>query len=194
MGCIAVDDLSQGMVLSEDVRDVHCRLLLSKGQKICDNHLRILKIWGICQVQVVGGHKEGGWPCPATRSLIDMPRFRPRSRRFSKIWIPATKPFTRFIMPHWRIVAGKTAPTRTCTARVCRTACALRGGIEEIRRRIVRENLQLPDAPTIISELNAVIADPFATSNDVAQVVHKSPTLASHLLKIVNSAYYGFPF
>jgi putative nucleotidyltransferase with HDIG domain len=45
----------------------------------------------------------------------------------------------------------------------------------------------------IISELNQVMADPLATSNDVAQVVSKSPSLAAMLLKIVNSAYYGFP-
>ena len=38
-----------------------------------------------------------------------------------------------------------------------------------------------------------VITDPFATSNDVAQVVNKSPSLAALLLRIVNSAYYGFP-
>ena len=46
MGYIAVDNLKQGMVLSEDVRDINTRLLLSKGQKIEPKHIRILRIWG----------------------------------------------------------------------------------------------------------------------------------------------------
>jgi putative nucleotidyltransferase with HDIG domain len=52
---------------------------------------------------------------------------------------------------------------------------------------------KLPESPTIISELNQVIADPLATSDDVANVVNTSPSLAATLLKMVNSVYYGFP-
>ena len=37
-----------------------------------------------------------------------------------------------------------------------------------------------------------MIADPLATSNDVARVVNTSPSLSALLLRIVNSAYYGF--
>lgn len=47
--------------------------------------------------------------------------------------------------------------------------------------------------PEIISELNAVISDPLGTSNDIAQVVNKSPALVALLLNLVNSAFYGFP-
>jgi HD-like signal output (HDOD) protein len=192
MGCIAVDDLSQGMVLSQDVRDVHCRLLLSKGQKICDNHLRILKIWGVCQVHVVGGHKEE-----------DDPVLLPDPDRYAKVQATVEALFKNLDTRHETIhVLYHAALAHRCEQTGAhenvhrpRLAHSVRawGGTEEIRRRIARENLQLPDAPTIISELNTVIADPFATSNDVAQVVNKSPSLASHLLKIVNSAYYGFP-
>ena len=53
MGYIAVDSLEQGMILSEDVRDINTRLLLSKGQKIVPKHIRILKIWGVTEVHVV---------------------------------------------------------------------------------------------------------------------------------------------
>jgi hypothetical protein len=48
MGSISVDSLKKGMVLSEDVLDINARLLLSKGQQI-------IKIWGITEVNIVGG-------------------------------------------------------------------------------------------------------------------------------------------
>ena len=54
MGHIAVENLEQGMVLEEDVYDINTRLLLSKGQKLANNHIRILKIWGVSEVKVVG--------------------------------------------------------------------------------------------------------------------------------------------
>ena len=53
MSYIAVDNLKQGMVVDQDVRDINDRLLLSKGQEINDKHLRILKIWGVAEVSVV---------------------------------------------------------------------------------------------------------------------------------------------
>ncbi len=192
MGCIAVDDLSQGMVLSEDVRDVHCRLLLSKGQTICENHLRILKIWGVCQVNVVGGRKEEGDP-----------PVQPDPDEFAKVQATVSTLFRNLDTRHetirtlYQAAVAHRCGQKRATVQVplvlAPHSMSAWGGTEAIRRRIVRENLQLPDAPNIISELNAVITDPFATSNDVAQVVNKSPSLASHLLKIVNSAYYGFP-
>ncbi|MEJ2657650.1 MAG: hypothetical protein P8012_10715 [Desulfobacterales bacterium] len=53
MGMVHVDNLEVGMVLSEDVKDISSRLLLTKGQKIQSNHIRIFKIWGITEVSVV---------------------------------------------------------------------------------------------------------------------------------------------
>lgn len=54
MGCISVDASEKDMVLSEDVFEINARLLLSKGQQITPKHIRILKVWGIIDVQVVG--------------------------------------------------------------------------------------------------------------------------------------------
>ena len=53
MGIIHVDRLKENMVLSEDVRDLNTRLLLSKNLKIKSKHIRTLKMWGITEVNVV---------------------------------------------------------------------------------------------------------------------------------------------
>lgn len=58
MGIIHVDRLKENMVLSEDVRDLNTRLLLAKDLKIRPKHVRILKIWGITEVNVVAGELD----------------------------------------------------------------------------------------------------------------------------------------
>ncbi len=58
MGYIGIDQLNQGMVLADDVKDMNARLLLSKGLKIESKHIRMFKMWGISEVDVVGDHDD----------------------------------------------------------------------------------------------------------------------------------------
>ena len=65
MGVVRTDNLREGMVLSQDIRDVNGRLLLAKEDKIRPNHIRIFKTWGIAEVVVLGdsgSEEEGGRP------------------------------------------------------------------------------------------------------------------------------------
>jgi HD-like signal output (HDOD) protein len=50
----------------------------------------------------------------------------------------------------------------------------------------------LPEVPSLVYELNEIIVDPLSSAGDIAQVVNKSPSLTATLLKIVNSAFFGF--
>jgi len=42
------------MILSEDIRDLRGRLLLKKGQKIREDHIRVFKMWGVTEVNIYG--------------------------------------------------------------------------------------------------------------------------------------------
>lgn len=192
MGCVAVEDLSQGMVLSEDVRDIHCRLLLSRGQVISEKHLRILKIWGVCAVNVVGSPK-GAEDASETLDPERMARTQAitdRVFRHLDTGHETIQGIYQEALAYRYAHPGAAFPGERWSAAGHKGATV---DADSIRTRISTVDLKLPDAPPIISELNAVIADPFATSNDVARVVNKSPALAALLLRIVNSAYYGFP-
>ena len=192
MGYIAVDNLKQGMVLSRDVHDINTRLLLSKGQKIEPKHIRILRIWGVMEVNVVGAEENAPTAMPAFDSEEAQRVKRTIGRVFKNLDL--THPMVNeicqaslasrlqgdFKSPPAFEYQSDLAPGTLCPP-------------EQIKRQIQKIDVQLPAAPTIIEELNSVITDPFATSNDVAQVVNKSPSLAALLLRIVNSAYYGFP-
>ena len=56
---------------------------------------------------------------------------------------------------------------------------------------LVNNTIELPTMPEVLLKLNDVIADPEASAEDVANVVSKDPAVATNILRIVNSAYYG---
>lgn len=58
---------------------------------------------------------------------------------------------------------------------------------------LFKGDLQLTAPPTIYLELQKIIGDPNKSLNDAAFIIEKDAALAIRLLKIVNSAFYGFP-
>jgi len=58
---------------------------------------------------------------------------------------------------------------------------------------LFRGDLQLSSPPTIYFELQKVIEHPGKSLNDAAFIIEKDAALSLKLLRIVNSAFYGFP-
>ncbi|MGE3175385.1 MAG: HDOD domain-containing protein [Planctomycetota bacterium] len=58
---------------------------------------------------------------------------------------------------------------------------------------LVNSTIELPTMPEVLIKLNEVMADPNASAESVAKVVSKDPAVATNMLRIVNSAYYGLP-
>ena len=56
---------------------------------------------------------------------------------------------------------------------------------------LVNNTIELPTMPEVLLRLNEVLADPDTSADDIAKVVSKDPAVATNLLRIVNSAYYG---
>jgi len=60
-------------------------------------------------------------------------------------------------------------------------------------RKALREVKNLPTLPGIISKLTRMAEDPNTTTEQMGRVISKDHILAAKLLKLVNSAFYGFP-
>ncbi|WP_367155206.1 HDOD domain-containing protein [Methylomonas sp. HYX-M1] len=58
---------------------------------------------------------------------------------------------------------------------------------------LLRGDLKLASPPTVYLALTKVIEDPNKSNRDAAAVIESDAGLAMRLLKIVNSAYFGFP-
>lgn len=58
---------------------------------------------------------------------------------------------------------------------------------------IVNTTVELPTMPEVLTKINEVTAGANASAESVAAVVSKDPAVATNMLRIVNSAYYGLP-
>ena len=192
MSYIAVEKLKEGMVLDEDVHDLNTRLLLSKGQKVAQNHIRILKIWGVTRVRIIGEEIENaanelsieGIDADHLKQTIDLV-FKNANLKNEIIKEIYKASLIQRLISKAKKTSGSDHRWEMDHEPLAKPL--------KVREKINHEDVQLPETPTIITELNKVIDDPLATSDEVAQIVHTSPSLAAMLLKIVNSAYYGFP-
>ncbi len=60
-------------------------------------------------------------------------------------------------------------------------------------RTALREIKNLPTLPGIVFKLTKMAEDPDTTTEQMGKVISKDHILAAKLLKLVNSAFYGFP-
>jgi HD-like signal output (HDOD) protein len=58
---------------------------------------------------------------------------------------------------------------------------------------LVKSAIKLASLPSIYLRLNEVTNDARSTSTDVARVIQEDTSLSARLLRLVNSAFYGFP-
>lgn len=66
--------------------------------------------------------------------------------------------------------------------------------IDEAQFRRKLENLQnLPAFPEMLDKFNAMVSDPTVSLNQVGELIGQDQLLSIKILKLVNSAFYGFP-
>lgn len=58
---------------------------------------------------------------------------------------------------------------------------------------LVKSCGDLASLPSVYERLSAVIRNRKATANDIGKVVSEDPSLTARLLRLVNSAFFGFP-
>ncbi len=64
---------------------------------------------------------------------------------------------------------------------------------QELHRKIYARIEELPTLPAVIPKLLSLIDDPRSSAGDVTEIISRDPSLTAKLLKVANSAYYGFP-
>ncbi len=192
MAIVHTDKIHEDMILSEEVTDIKGRLLLKKGQKIESGHIRILKMWGITEVNIVGEASSEDEKI----STID-------PELLEKITDATTQNFKHVDLNH----PAMSELFRLCivlkSQNVISKGTNMIAPIEnkdsttlikpDVRKKIMQQEVKLPEIPTIVFELNDIMADPLSSADDIAKIVSKSPSLAAILLRIVNSSFYGFP-
>lgn len=192
MPFLPIDQLKQGMVLAADVTDANGRLLLSMGQPVAAKHLKIFKMWGVPEVRVQhggGGETEDLNPLDPEAMRRVAEALKP-SFSDNDLTHPAVAEIFRQAVIHRSRNAGGLHPESL--ARPLNDPAPSTSGLQ-MRKKIRSREIKLPESPSLVFELNDIIADPFSSADDIARVISKSPGLSALLLRIVNSALYGFP-
>ena len=195
MGSVRIRNLKTGMVLADDVKDIKGLLLLPKGRTIGPEHIRIFKIWGIPQVPVIESPHAADEPdapaldparLQAVRAALEN-RFRLTDRRHPAIQEIFAQTLQVAASGAFPTAAGPCLPEPEMQTEQPAQPC------EDFLKKLIDRNILLPEIPSIVFELNEVIANPLSTADQMAQVINKSPSLTAQLLRIVNSSFYGLP-
>ncbi len=64
---------------------------------------------------------------------------------------------------------------------------------EEKTRSIKQKVRELPSLPEVVNKVTQLVQDPKSSAADLSEVISQDSGLTSRVLKLVNSAYYGFP-
>ncbi|RQD74396.1 HDOD domain-containing protein [Desulfonatronospira sp. MSAO_Bac3] len=197
MGRILVDDIKPGMVLDDDVRDFNGRFLLGKGLSVQEKHLRIFKIWGVSEVTVQGdGAEQDDEPeefsreerrKAASQILERFPHYDPQHKVSRKL-------LEIFILWKCRYPGGFYTSDAWHEALDNHTPPSERNRGEPVDPSvIIRDETRMPSLPDIFFQIQEAIQDPRTSARHLADIISKDQGLTSRLLKLVNSAFYGFP-
>ena len=204
MASISIDAIEPGMVLAEDLRHSSGRFLLGKGVELDQRHLRVLKIWGVRSVEVEGSpdgleSPHGDEIDPAALEAAE----RWTARRFSPDLLshPFLKELFRIcVLRKAREMARRQSPEeeRVSSPPEANPVSEQGRNLPSFKRQIdlqalVDREMGLASLPDIFLEISRVISDPRSSAVHVADVISKDTSLSARLLKIVNSAFYGFP-
>ncbi len=58
---------------------------------------------------------------------------------------------------------------------------------------LIKNNDGVPSLPVIFTQINEAVEDPRSSMRDIAQIISTDQSLSARLLRLVNSAFFGFP-
>jgi putative nucleotidyltransferase with HDIG domain len=200
---ITLDSIKPGMALASDILVSDGRFVFSKGAILSPADVRILKIWGVHSVEVECPSAETK---PLTEETVD-PVTRGRAEEFTRSRFSLTDMDHPFIQELFHICVVRNARRMMQTSEPA-DVCFQGESVLNLSARehngcpapevdlnaLVDEATDLASLPTIFMEISEVISDPRSSAVHVANVISKDVNLSAKLLRLVNSAYYSFPY
>lgn len=179
------------MILGDDVVNREGRLLFLKNQVITQKEIRTLKMWGIPEITIMTENRNE--PESGT-GLKDH-----RARQFLDNWFSHNDMANPVVEILYDICLDRLGKNQFEISALFekkpkKEIPAGPDGNRPVKdvHHLLNDRLKLPALPSIFSEINEAIQNPRCSGKDIAAIVSKDPSLSATLLKIVNSAYYGF--
>jgi HD-like signal output (HDOD) protein len=211
MGMLKVSHLKPQMVVCGDLKDKNGRLLVAAGTRLTENHIRIIKIWGVIEADIEGVSEAD--VVPPEEAMIDPELLRAAAEalavpfRYNDLEEPALAELFRIgrrrkalEMANSSAAGGSPPPPPPPLRAPPKRWDDIPPGIllteenpiDQIRR-LIRRDIKLTTLPAIFNRINEAIMKPSSSSHDIADLISKDTSLSARLLKLVNSAFYGYP-
>lgn len=85
MGAINLENIQPGMILARDAKDLNGRILLAAGTEITEKHLRVFKIWGVSEAEIVGIDQED--VAAKTAAQVDPANLKDAEEKTQKLFV-----------------------------------------------------------------------------------------------------------
>ena len=199
MAKVNIRDLRPGMKLADDVVGNNGRLLLVKGTVFDEKQLRVLNIWGVTEVDILGVDKEEVED--TVRAELDDAVLKACEEHIRKIFGTASLD-NEFAAELFRISVQWYARqvqegAKTChqaygsapAASSCKTLCTDKTA--PTLAQVVAKGQKVISMPTAYFRIVEALKDPYCSAGQLAGIVDKDIGLSARLLKVVNSPAYG---
>lgn len=203
MATIELSELDPGMVLATDLRAPNGRFLLGKGAHVTSDHLEVMAAWGVVEVEVEGLSDQ---ELELKRSAhIDPSRMQAAEEKTRQRFAHANLDHegmgqlfqTSVLMEAQRLTDGtiETGNKDSDSADGHTDSPPLPASAERKVEpgSLIRDKIKLPSLPVIFDQINDALNDPRSSATYLAGIISKDASLSALLLKLVNSAFYGFP-
>lgn len=191
MRTVKISELAIGQTVAADVTNVHQQVIMPAGAVIDEHRRRVLKAWGIQDVAV--NDPTASDPPPAVvsespevkdsiLSLGDDPgRPHPALRELVDAASRAGPALSALVMD----AAPPLPPLKEAVSRA-------RSGTLSVEALVANARV-LPSLPSVYFQVDRVINHPNSSVSDIGAVLGNDQALCARLLRIANSAFYGFP-
>ncbi|MDD5167801.1 MAG: HDOD domain-containing protein [Syntrophales bacterium] len=200
MGILSIKTLEPNMVLADDLKDSSGRLLIAKGTTLTEKYLKICKMWGVVEADIEGITSD---ECTVEGETD----FNPEDLAMASEFVH--KRFCRTDMYHPAI----RELINLCVIRKAKGKKIDQDNFKEVSwspeqikdmerrkpfiinmKKLINEDTKLSTLPVIYRQILEAISKPSSSSYDIENVISKDTNLSARLLRIVNSAFYGYPY
>jgi HD-like signal output (HDOD) protein len=194
---IALADVAVGMVLDRDVVDKRGRLVVPAGVTITDRHVNAFKVWGITEIVITSDDDA-----PASVGIVDEAQLRAIAEQFDDLFKLTDKAHPAIVeirkvclLRRSKLVAAGIPLPKDPLADLPQDEPLPRSGDMRFRSGAdwVKSLGSLPSLPDVYYRLTQIIDHPRSSAKDIARVIEDDAALTARLLRLVNSAFYGFP-
>jgi HD-like signal output (HDOD) protein len=187
---VRVQEIVLGQTLAADVTNIHGQVILPTGSVLGRHQRTLLKAWGIVEVQVCDD--EG--VAPTTAEIVPT-KIQPTPGAITEEdRHPALVELAEIVARIGRNAGPSEIARLRETVEMAVVSKSESAAWSPISAETVAGRARtLVSLPTIYLQVETAIKHPSSSSTDIANVLRSDQGLCARLLRIANSAFYGFP-